>query len=609
MSITKSEKHLLGQSLAASEVKQHTNARKLWLFPTLATSLTLAAVLTYTVVEDQAAFNSPRHLKALNYGYDEPPTPLYGRFLHLTDMHPDHHYKEGNKVKYQCHRSQKESPPTITSEEERVERRDSCHAIIYRHAALTVSAHEASPQDEEDTTMPKSFPRPPRYKMGDAKPLGMPLTKCDSPWSLINGTVDWLLKHVVGHRKGHEDHGKEHLGVDFIICTGDNARHDSDTKIPRSLDHIMTANSKVATMLDERLSHVPIVFTIGNNDVYPHNVMERGPNYILRGLLNIWKAFIPENQVHVFLEGGYFIKEVVPDQMTVISLNTIYFFRSNPVVDGCMSDEDPGSMQLLWLEQRLEELADRKMTTYIIGHVSPSPLLYHPQCLRRYSQIVRRWGGFANQDTSLNKTRHHRLRDQDKPVVVIGQFFGHSNVDHFYFLEEEPDFGRKDSKMDKNWSSKDSLMITGADSDDYLSRLFSQYKRAGKKGALGPVVQVAPSIIPTYNPSLRVMTYAMPKNENEYADYSFGQPIDYTQYYFDLLNINGHPTPDRKMKSRIRNNDDGVPVTYAIEYEARQTYNLSSLVPSELAHLAGRIYANDTLRHEYMRRYFVSTIE
>lgn len=80
-------------------------------------------------------------------------------------------------------------------------------------------------------------------------------------------------------------------------------RHDSDTKLPRSLDHIMTANAKIAAMLDKRLSHVPIIFTIGNNDVYPHNVMEAGPNHILRSLLDIWRPFIPENQIHVFLEG------------------------------------------------------------------------------------------------------------------------------------------------------------------------------------------------------------------------------------------------------------------------------------------------------------------
>ncbi|KAI8051598.1 Metallo-dependent phosphatase-like protein [Syncephalis plumigaleata] len=509
-------------------------------------------------------------------------------------MHPDRHYKEGHSVKYQCHRPVKQTTDTF----ENSPNVDDVDANAKEDNTPSATDVSSTVKDSSMNESALSFPKPPRYKVGEAKELGMPLTKCDSPWELINGTVDWLLNNVVGHPKDHRDHGKEHLGIDFIICTGDNARHDSDTKIPRSFDHIMIANAKIAAMLDKRLSHVPIVFTIGNNDVYPHNSTQ----YL--------EPFIPEDQIHVFLEGGYFIKEVVPNQLAVISLNTIYFYRSNPVVDGCTSDLDPGSMQLAWLEQRMQELAESNMTTYIIGHVSPSPLLYHTQCLRRYSRIIRRWSGFEDgRNTQDNPATAQSRKTNDRAIVVVGQFFGHSNVDHFYFLEEEPDIDdglEEVKKSDMFRTYKSSYTTTGATSDEYLGKLFKQYKKAGKKGALGPVVQVVPSIIPTYNPALRVVTYAIPGTDDKHADYRLGQPIDYVQYYFDLLDLNNNATTD---SSALGHNDnDQKSVIYNVEYRARETYRLSALIPSEFARLAGRLYANNTLRHEYMRRYFVNTI-
>ena len=43
----------------------------------------------------------------------------------------------------------------------------------------------------------------------------------------------------------------------------------------------------------------------------------------------IWKDWIPEEQHHVFERGAYFSTEVIPDQLAVVSLNTMYWFESN----------------------------------------------------------------------------------------------------------------------------------------------------------------------------------------------------------------------------------------------------------------------------------------
>jgi len=43
----------------------------------------------------------------------------------------------------------------------------------------------------------------------------------------------------------------------------------------------------------------------------------------------IWGSFIPFSSYGVFQRGGYFIVDVIPETLAVISLNTIYFYDPN----------------------------------------------------------------------------------------------------------------------------------------------------------------------------------------------------------------------------------------------------------------------------------------
>lgn len=45
--------------------------------------------------------------------------------------------------------------------------------------------------------------------------------------------------------------------------------------------------------------------------------------------LRIWQKFIPFESFQVFQRGGYYSVEVIPNQVAVISLNTMYFYDSN----------------------------------------------------------------------------------------------------------------------------------------------------------------------------------------------------------------------------------------------------------------------------------------
>ena len=102
-------------------------------------------------------------------------------------------------------------------------------------------------------------------------------------------------------------------------------------------------------------------------------------------LPSIWRSFVPFPAYQVFQRGGYYSVEVIPNSVAVISLNTMYFYDSNTgtisplsyvmhcfltsrhgnhaAVGGCeFSDpQDPGNLELDWLEVQLRLFRDRKM--------------------------------------------------------------------------------------------------------------------------------------------------------------------------------------------------------------------------------------------------------
>jgi endopolyphosphatase len=129
-----------------------------------------------------------------------------------------------------------------------------------------------------------------------------------------------------------------------VVWTGDSARHDNDVKIPRTDQEIynlnkMTVNKMVEVFGNSSVTEiplaVPVVPTLGNNDIYPHNTMMPGPSKLTREYVELWKEFIPEDQYHVFSKGAYFWQQIVPGRngklglgsrggLVAFSLNTLY---------------------------------------------------------------------------------------------------------------------------------------------------------------------------------------------------------------------------------------------------------------------------------------------
>lgn len=225
-----------------------------------------------------------------------------------------------------------------------------------------------------------------------------------------------------------------------------------------------------------------------------------GPNEITRTYASIWSSVIPESEFHVFQQGGYFVKEVIPDALAVLSLNTLYFYDNNKAVDGCKKytkrtpekDRDPGSSQLDWMEVQLKQLRKRRMQVQIIGHVPPTAGNYFKRCYSRYTDIV--------------------LRYQD---TVIGQHYGHMNVDAL-FIQEGPGATVKklDGTTDEEDGEKDEdagglVSITASDGivDDLRDEFDTLPGQKRTNLDRYNFFWAAPSVVPTWWPSVRVWTY------------------------------------------------------------------------------------------------------
>ncbi|KAI0776087.1 hypothetical protein BD413DRAFT_526378 [Trametes elegans] len=354
----------------------------------------------------------------------EPRRKLQGRFLHITDMHPDPYYRVGSSGKKACHRGK-----------------------------------------------PKEGKPPAGY-------YGLPYSDCDAPFSLTNYTLDFLDREWADE-------------IDFVIWTGDSARHDNDRRRPRTTAEIYDLNRAMAKKMEHVFVRrgIPVVPSIAHRG--SASSLNR-PTLFSCGavLLSIWRAFVPFPSYQVFQRGGYFSVEVIPNSVAVISLNTMYFYDSNTAVGGCeRSDpQDPGNLQFDWLEVQLKMFRDRGMQVWLSGHVPPSSRNFYSECYVRYVELS--------------------LRFQD---TILGHLYGHMNIDHFFLLDAEQLGNRSRSGDMSSAATDDEASVLKHKKKELYKLLLQEFAGLPRAENIDhdnyAVVNVAPPVVPTYLPSFRIFAY------------------------------------------------------------------------------------------------------
>ncbi|KAI8098257.1 Metallo-dependent phosphatase-like protein [Gilbertella persicaria] len=436
-----------------------------------------------------------------------PVNTVHGRFLHITDIHMDKHYITGATIKSDCHREPKK------------------HKHRKKKEGLLAGY------------------------------WGAPGTNCDSPARLVYYSIDYIAKEWKDK-------------IDFVIWTGDNARHDGDAYITRTKKEIVGYNQKVTDALKKAFTTkhnrtLPIVPCIGNNDIHPHNE--------LRGMKNnpqllefsaMWSDFIPSDQQKHFKKGGYFAVDVAPG-MRVLSLNSLYFFGSNDVVNSCSDKSSPGARHVHWLRKQLKHARRDGVKVIMMGHVPPTVKSFKDSCLDDYIKLSTK---FAD--------------------IITGHMYGHANFDHFQIISKALD------------NSASAFLSNGdihalQDTGRFVSSLHKQYKQVKKvrdhKSLV--VVNVAPPMLPLFYPTFRINEY----NAN-LSSPQFGDWLKYTQWYTNLTYWN---------EQRNKFGKHALP-TFEIEYATDKDYHMSDLTRESWLKFAQRISSKKgrKLWKEYMANMF-----
>ncbi|CAO3631894.1 unnamed protein product [Cunninghamella blakesleeana] len=462
----------------------------------------------------------------------------YGYFLHITDVHLDMNYKPGTTLKSVC--------------------------------------HNQSVSDSSDDQISKTFG----------------LSGCDSPVILAQKTMDWI-----------KNEWKDKL--DFVVWTGDNARHDWDKTIIRDRSSVFESNNVMATLMRDALGSIPVIPSLGNNDVVPHNQMMNGDSdknthQLLTYYLNLWKQWIPEDQHDQFQLQGGFIHTVSP-HIKVISLNSMFFIKKNARSDGCKR-YGPAKQHMDWFEHQLSIAKTNGDKVLVIGHVPPNEE-YKNSCLNNYIHI-----------SSLYSD------------IIIGHLYGHLNKDHFLLYDAtKENVLMNEYKINQDMNNDDhhhhQLELQQQYTFNYMKVKIPKFARQLQKmyenldpqldskrnhhlisDTSSPVVaiQVNPSVLPKFYPTLRVYRYK--KYTNTTTNNDFGKIVEYRQYFANIT----------QWDEEVERNNTNFTYNYQLLYSTLKDYGLKELTCDTFFDFAKRmvepkVRLDTELWRKYVTNIFVHT--
>ncbi|KAI8333841.1 Metallo-dependent phosphatase-like protein [Chlamydoabsidia padenii] len=362
-------------------------------------------------------------------------------------------------------------------------------------------------------------------------------SSCDTPPALVEEAFKFM---------------KSLPPVDFVLYTGDSARHNRDKKgIPRTYEEALdTQTTIVKHFMDTfNTSQTKVIPLIGNNDV-PKNNDCSGDDPAYQEIEQVWKP-LALNLEPEFQKGGYYVQDLIPGKLKVLNTNTMLFSVKNKLSkEDCDDVESPGGLHMQWLNDQLKHARAEHAKVYISAHVPPNSkrdrVFYKPVCYNQYYGLL---GDYAD--------------------IIVGHFAGHFNNDVLTAVVDGPGLDQFDDKKKKGLRRRGHHKKRPTTSD--LHPPYGHIALLGKPdmdipSPLPKVLGVlfnAPSIVPLNNPGVRVYEYEIAGKSAP-----IGTILNYKQYYADLQEANKNGK-----------------IEFKLEYDAAELYGISRFDAAGMTHI------------------------
>ncbi|KAI9088318.1 hypothetical protein DFS34DRAFT_689649 [Phlyctochytrium arcticum] len=372
--------------------------------------------------------------------------------------------------------------------------------------------------------------------------MALRVAVCDSPLILVNETMsDSRITRTEGEIRGLNALAVSTFTGPFPIRTDESAKTFSPPMANRHRPH------------DNPRTSIPVIPTSATTTsiltitCYTPLMLLTPPWTTMLCCGNI---LFPRISPRHFRTTGNFYVDVKED-LRVASLNTMYLSDGNKWVTDCRStsiqkkrpgrhdDDDQstpaaGDSAIDWLIHSVLIPARKdSKSVYVIGHVPPSPINYFPRCYTRFADVMVEYAD-----------------------VIRGQFYGHMNIDGVgedlvgvsSLSTSKPDFSA--SPVPANLLPHVISRDLHRDSDSplttipgwlnlythYLLRHYHLHAHDNNNNKTNPKpahnltspIFVSPSVVPSFNPTLRVFEYTR----------SNGAVTDWVQYFADLVKWN-----------------------------------------------------------------------
>lgn len=224
---------------------------------------------------------------------------------------------------------------------------------------------------------------------------------CDSPWSLVNSSVQAM--------------GQLHKGaVDFVLWTGDNPPHGDNSELNYTIKDGI--NNDTTSILKTLFQGIPVYAALGNHDNHPTSQFPANNTQLYNDSLARWSSWINDSSQDIhFRKGGYYTVKTAYG-LRIISLNTNLYYTSNKAAG---SDSDPGE-QLAWLQSVLNASLYTHEKVLITAHLPPG--VHTPRGLM--------WMSDAYHKPLIALLKQYA-------EIVVGMHFGHDHQDGFKILKND----------------------------------------------------------------------------------------------------------------------------------------------------------------------------